>query len=110
MGYIKKFLQKPFKESKSPEVSIVMPSFNQGRYIEAAIRSVLEQRDQDIELIVVDGGSTDDTLQILEQLMPLYEKKNLIWYSGYNSIFFCFCTLVRQAGVKCVSILRHCCL
>jgi len=81
MGYIKKFLQKPFKESKSPEVSIVMPSFNQGRYIEAAIRSVLEQRDQDIELIVVDGGSTDDTLQILEQLMHLFEKNNLIWYS-----------------------------
>ena len=48
-----------------PTVSIVTPSLNQGRFIEDAIRSVLCQDHPRIEHIVVDGGSTDDTLPIL---------------------------------------------
>ena len=49
-----------------PLVSVVMPSFNQGRFISEAIDSVLEQSYPDIELWVVDAGSSDGTLQILE--------------------------------------------
>jgi glycosyltransferase involved in cell wall biosynthesis len=48
-----------------PVVSIVMPSYNQGAYIEAAIRSVLLQDYPQIELIIMDGGSTDGTAEIL---------------------------------------------
>lgn len=48
-----------------PLVSIVMPSFNQARFIEAALESVLQQSWQHVELIVQDGGSTDGTLEIL---------------------------------------------
>ncbi len=48
-------------------VSIVTPSFNQARYIESTIRSVLEQDYLDIEYFVMDGGSKDGTVEILEK-------------------------------------------
>jgi len=50
-----------------PLVSIVTPSLDQGRYIERAIESVLEQTYTQTEHVVVDGGSTDGTLDVLRR-------------------------------------------
>jgi glycosyltransferase involved in cell wall biosynthesis len=50
-----------------PLVSIVTPSLEQGRFIEDAIRSVLDQDYPRIEHIVVDGGSADETLDVLQR-------------------------------------------
>jgi glycosyltransferase involved in cell wall biosynthesis len=59
-----------------------MPSFNfnQADFIEKSIRSVLDQNVDGLELIVMDGGSTDGTLQVLEKL-SLQSNSRLHWYS-----------------------------
>jgi len=65
-------------------VSVVMPSYNQGAFIETAIRSVLEQDYPAIELVVMDGCSSDDTVLRLKALTSIFGSK-LRWYSEQDS-------------------------
>lgn len=53
-----------------PKVSIVMPTYNQGAFIEEAIRSLLLQNYPDLEFIIMDGGSTDNTVEIIKEYQP----------------------------------------
>jgi len=53
-----------------PTISIVCPSFQQGRFIEETLRSVLLQNYPRLELIVMDGGSRDETVNVLERYAP----------------------------------------
>src|SRR4051812_12495459 len=46
-------------------ISVVVPSYNQGRFIDETIRSLLDQDYPDLEILVVDGGSSDDTVERL---------------------------------------------
>jgi len=46
----------------SPAVSVVIPSYNHGRFIARAVDSVLASSFTDLELVIVDDGSSDDTL------------------------------------------------
>jgi glycosyltransferase involved in cell wall biosynthesis len=61
-----------------PSVSIITPSYNQAEYIEDTLKSVKIQEYKNIEHIVIDGGSTDNTTQILKKYQNQY---NLKWIS-----------------------------
>jgi glycosyltransferase involved in cell wall biosynthesis len=66
-----------YPEGKWPKISIVMPSFNQVKFIERSILSVLNQGYPDLELIIIDGGSTDGTVDIIKK----YEDSIKYWVS-----------------------------
>ena len=55
------------KKYSVPKVSIYIPAYNASNYIEEAVNSALNQSYTDLEVVIVDDGSTDDTLKILEK-------------------------------------------
>ena len=69
----------------SPKVSIVMPTYNRANYLKEAIDSILTQTIQDWELIIIDGGSTDNTRELVES----YREERIRYYNfGNNGISY----------------------
>ena len=60
-----------------PRISIITPSFNQGNYLEETINSVLSQGYPNLEYMVIDGGSTDKSVEIIRK----YESQLSYWIS-----------------------------
>src|SRR5439155_25020344 len=83
---VKRFLVRNEHASKrrrdtmhSPLVSVIIPCYNAGRWVGDAIRSALNQTYTNVEIIVIDDGSTDDSLEVIRAF-----KDKVRWKTGVN--------------------------
>lgn len=65
--------------------SVVIPSYNHERYIGEAIRSVLDQDGPDVEIVVVDDGSTDDSVSRIESALDKAPKNRAVFHRQENA-------------------------
>ena len=69
------------------KISIIMPVYNDEEYLKEAIRSIQDQKMSDIELICVDDGSTDSSLDILNELSSKYDFIQVFSQENQNLAF-----------------------
>lgn len=61
----------------SPKISIITVSYNAQETIKSTLESILQQNYREIEHIIIDGASTDQTVKIINSFLPLYQKQNI---------------------------------
>lgn len=76
--YSKQHLRKEKKIIHNELISIIIPSFNNGRWIEIAINSALSQQGVNVEIIVIDDGSTDNSIAVLKSISEKHDNVKVI--------------------------------
>lgn len=81
-----------------PKVSVIVPCYNQSKYITECLDSVLAQTFTDYEVIVVNDGSTDNSSQIIRQYIQKYENFKLIEQPNHGVVIARNNAIIQAAG------------
>jgi len=79
-----------------PTISVIMPNYNGGMFLRSAIKSVLSQSWQDLELIIVDDGSTDSSKEILKQ-QQIQDQRVRVMFLNHGGIVTALNTGIETA-------------
>jgi len=82
---------------KVPMVSIIIPSFNRRYFLSNNLKALLKQKYRGFEVIVVDDGSTDGTIEFLSEFTQTYEVLNLRWFVHQSNLG---ANMARNLGVR----------
>ena len=72
-----------------PKISVIIPVYNGEKYLNYTLRSVLEQNIKDIEIIIIDDNSIDESLKLIKNYMKKDKRINLIKNNENRKILFC---------------------
>ena len=96
-----------FKKSKKPKITVIVPIYNSEPYIRKIIRSIQNQSMLDIEIILINDVSTDNTLKIIEDLQKEDPRIELINNEKNMGILYSRCIGVLNAKGKYIVPLDH---
>ena len=81
-----------------PAISVILPVFNGARYVSEAIRSITNQSFRDFELIIIDDGSTDNSLKIIELIIAGDDRCRVLSRENKGIVFSCNQALAMARG------------
>jgi len=90
---------------KDPKISVIIPLYNGGKYLNYSLGSVLNQTLKEIEVIIVDDNSNDDSLKIIKNYMENDERIILIRNKENRKILFCKSIGVLNSKGKYIFVL-----
>ena len=88
------------------KVLILMATYNGAKYLDEQIQSLIEQKNVQVDILVRDDGSTDNTIEVLNKWK---EQNKLEWYKGKHlNVQFGFYDLMERARTRDVDYLAFC--
>ena len=88
-------------ENKKIKVSVVIPVYNTEKYVREAVESIMNQTLRELEIIIINDGSTDNSLQVVEELAAADSRIQV--YSQTNQGL----SMARNAGMRDACIACH---
>lgn len=92
---------------KDPLVSIVVPHYNQSKYLPACLDSIMFQKYEDIEIIIVNDGSTDDADEVIDGYIRSLRTDTANYVAGFRGNKIIRKTIRRYSRRKRIKVIRH---
>jgi len=92
--------------SNTPEVSVVMPVYNAHDYVAEAVSSILAQRNCGLELLIIDDGSTDGSLDVVQQVSGDDERVR-VFSQGHGGISAAYNLGLQESSAPIIAVAEH---